>query len=150
MAKREQTAIGFDPDNIVWLRHRAATTGESMSEFLNKRVKEYREAYPDQDRVLVEQGILTTTAVSARASHDAIVEKIMAYFTENDHIMYNAKTQRKTTKQDLARIKEDLFFSKHKVDTTVEVIRPVLRDMMDTFDQKAYEKKRGIHKGAGK
>ena len=72
--------------------------------------------------------------------------KTRAYLLDNDHIMYMAKTQRKFTKKDLCKIKDEIFFSKYNADVTVVTIRKVLKEELMKFDVSKYESDRGIIK----
>jgi hypothetical protein len=142
LVKREQTAVGFDPENKRWLEKHTATTGESMSAFLNKVVMEYRDAHDQPMRD--DSGSMISVAISARKKQEEVEHQTRLYLRENDYILYMAKQQRKTTKNDLLKIKDELFFSKYKVDTTAEVIKVILRDEIEKFDVETYEKKKGI------
>jgi hypothetical protein len=143
LGKREQSAVGFDPENKRWLEAHTATTGESMADFINKRIKEWREANPDLQRNSEGQ-IVVFDSASAKQKKEADEHSIRLFLRENDHILYNGKVQRKTGKNDVLKIKDEIFFSKYKVDTTVETIRPIFRDEIERFDTLAYEKKKGI------
>jgi len=144
LVKRIQTAVGFDPINKMWLEKHTETTRESMSDFLNKRVDEYREANPDLPQS--KEAIVVHSSAAAKRKSEADENAIKLFLRENDHILYLTTRQRKTTKSDLQKIKDELFFSKYKVDTTTEVIRTVLRDEIEKFDVAAYEKRKGIKK----
>ena len=143
MVKREQSAVGFDPENKRWLERHTATTGESMADFLNKRIKEWRES--NEEIMRDDQGkIIVHSSESAKKKREADEHAVRLFLKENDHILYMGKVQRKTGKNDLLKIKDELFFSKFKVDTTVEILKPILRDEIERFDTFAYEKKKGI------
>lgn len=142
MVKREQTACGFDPVNKRYMERHTAITGESMSDFLNKRVVEYRESHPELTTD-VDGNPLTTSEVR-HAKREAVEHGIRLFLRENDHILYMAKVQHKNGKNDLLKIRDELFFSKFKVDTTSEIIKPILRDEIEKFDVVSYEKKKGI------
>lgn len=117
-----------------------------MADFINKVVKEYRAQKPDEH----EEGDVKPTIKNIVENSESKKEddkiKIRAYFKDCPHIVYMAKTQRKFKKDDLCRIKEELFFSKYNVDTTIQEIRKVLKEELDVFDVDAYEKERGIIK----
>lgn len=142
MVKREQTAIGVDPENKRWLERHTATTGESMSNFLNKRVVEWRESHPDI--TTGENGKPLTTTEARQAKREMTEHSIRLFLKENDHILYMAKVQHKMGKNDLLKIKDELFFSKYKVETNTEVIKPIFRDEIEKFDEVSYEKKKGL------
>lgn len=147
MVKREQTAVGFDPENKRWMERHTASTGQSMSDFLNKRVVEWRESHPDITNTA--DGKTLSTPELKQAKREMTEHSIRLFLKENDHILYMAKVQHKTGKNDLLRIKDELFFSKYKVETTTEVIKPIFRDEIEKFDDVAYEKKKGL-KGRSK
>jgi hypothetical protein len=125
-----------------------------MADWVNAVIKAYRE--DEVVRAALGETVITDEAAKDKESivesrleaikdkerEDAV--KVRAYLEDNAHIMYMAKTQRKFTKSDLCKIKDELFFSKYNVDTTVQVIRKVLKEEMTKFDVKAYEKERGI------
>lgn len=143
MSKREQTALGVDPENKRWLESHTATTGESMADFINKRIKEWREANPELRRD--KEGIIIATSIeTTKKKMEADDHAIRLFLRENDHILYRGKVQHKTGKNELLKIKDELFFSKYKVDATTEIIKPILRDEIERFDTMAYEKKKGI------
>lgn len=143
MSKREQTALGVDPENKRWLEVHTATTGESMADFINKRIKEWREANPELKRD--REGVIIATSIeTTRKKIEADDHAIRLFLRENDHILYRGKVQHKTGKNELLKIKDELFFSKYKVDATTEIIKPILRDEIERFDTMAYEKKKGI------
>jgi hypothetical protein len=142
LVKREQSAVGFDPDNKRFMERHTATTGESMADFLNKRIAEYREIHPEV--ATDEKGIPLSTPEALKARKDADEHSIRLFLRENDHLLYMGKVQRRTGKNDLLKIKDELFFSKYKVTTTSEIIKPLLRDEMEKFDVAAYEKKKNI------
>lgn len=150
MVRRIPSCVGFDEDNLVWLQNRP----ETMADWINSVIKEYRE----NEKVRKALG-KTVTTDEANKDKAALVEsrlgeiakkeqddeiKIRAYLNDNPHIMYMAKTQRKFTKADICKIKDELFFSKYNVDTNLQTIRKVLKDEMPKFDVKAYERERGI------
>lgn len=147
MVKREQSAVGFDPANKRFLEKRTATTGQSMADYINKLLDREREV--SELEVVDKDGIPISTPAAIRAKRDADEHSIRLFLRENDHILYAGKAHKKTGKNDLLKIKDELFFSKYKVDTSSEVIKPVLRDEIEKFDQGAYEKKRGL-KGRAK
>lgn len=150
MVKRTASCIGFDEENLIWVR----TRPEGMAEWINKVIKAYREdpsvrsvignrvlpeaAVETNDRVALEERLAALKKVEA---DDEI--KIRAYLLDNKHIMYMAKTQRKFTKKDLCKIKDELFFSKYNLDTNTTIIRKVLKEEMGKFDVKAYEREIG-------
>jgi len=141
MARRIPSCIGFDDENLTWLRHRE----DSMADFLNTLVKEYRTLKPNE--VSFEQDIKKTIAGVSESTENATEEvqvKIRAYFLDSPHIIYMAKTQRKFNKADLCRIKEELFFSKYNVEANVKEIRKILKEAIDAFDVEAYKEKVGI------
>ena len=150
MARRIPSCVGFDEANLVWLQNRP----ESMADWINSVVKAYRE----DEKVRVALGTIVTTDEAA-ADREAILTsklddiekkdkedeiKVRAYLHDNEHIMYMAKTQRKFTKADICKIKDELFFSKYNVETNVQLIRKVLKEEMQRFDVKKYELERGI------
>lgn len=140
--KREQSVVGFDSENKRWLERHTATTGESMSCFINKRVLEYRQANPD---VLVgTDGVALSTPEQVRAKREADEHSIRLFLQQNEHILYMGKVKKKTGKNDILRIKDELFFSKFKVDATSEIIKPILRDEIEKFDAVSYEKRKGV------
>lgn len=150
---RRQSCIGFDEDNLEWLRQRP----EGMAEFLNRLVRAYRNkktvqsavgndvSNPDAETEL-RQAIASVKEDVVRSKQEQ-EDKIRAYLRDFDHILYMAKTQRKFTKADLCRIKDELYFSKYNVDVTLDEIRKVLKLEMETFDVKKYEEKKGIVRG---
>jgi hypothetical protein len=146
LVKREQSAVGFDAENKRFLERHTATTGESMSDFINRRIVEWRNANPEC--VVGSDGIPLSSPEVLKARREADEHSIRLYLRENDHILYMGKVQRKTGKNDLLKIKDELFFSKYKVDTTSEIIKPILRDEIERFDVTAYEKKKGIKRRA--
>lgn len=147
---RRASCIGFDEDNLEWLRQRP----EGMAEFLNRLVRAYRNKKTVQSAVgngvsnTDEEVELRTTVARVKEeivrSKQEQEDKIRAYLRDFDHILYMAKTQRKFTKADLCRIKDELYFSKYNVDVTIDEIKKVLRSELDVFDVSEYEKKRGI------
>jgi len=147
LVKREQSAVGFDAINKRWLERHTAVTGESMSDFINKRINEWRESHPDvqtdKDGVTI-----AATPEQMKLKREADEHSIRLFLRENDHILYMGKVQHKTGKNDLLKIKDELFFSKFKVDTTSLAIKPILRDEIERFDAVAYEKKKGIKRRA--
>jgi len=150
MGRRIPSCVGFDEPNLVWLQNRP----ESMADWINAVVKAYRE--DEKVRTALGTTVTTDEAATERASilaerlddierkdkEDEI--KIRAYLLDNAHIMYMAKTQRKFTKADICKIKDELFFSKYNVETNVQLIRKILKEEMQKFDTKQYEKERGI------
>jgi len=125
-----------------------------MSDWINAVVKAYRA----DEAVRTALGNVVTTDEAALEKKDLVKAKLddiakkeqddevktRAYLKDNAHIMYMAKTQRKFTKADLCKIKDELFFSKYNVDTNIQLIRKVLKEEMQKFDVKAYEQDRGI------
>lgn len=145
--KREQSAVGFDPENKRWMERHTAATGESMADFVNKRIREYIETHPEGTTDC--DGVPLSTPEIVRAKREADEHSIRLFLRENDHLLYMGKAHKKTGKNDLLKIRDELFFSKYKVDTTSEVIKPILRDEIEKFDVAAYEKRRGL-KGRAK
>jgi hypothetical protein len=145
LVRREQTIVGLDSDNKRFCERNTASTGESMSNLVNKLLKEYREAHEPQPES--ETGSVMGLAISARRRQEETEHSIKLFLHENDYILYMAKQQRRTTKNDILRIKNELFFSKYKVDSTPEIIRRILRDEIADFDVAAYEKRKGIKPG---
>lgn len=141
MAKREQTAVGLDPENKRYCERRTARTGESMSHLINHLLKKHREENPETSDC---NGIPLSTPELQKAKRDSDEHAIRLFLRENDHILYSGKVNRKTGKNDILKIKDELFFSKYKVETTSEIIKPILRDEIERFDVAAYEKKKGI------
>jgi hypothetical protein len=114
-----------------------------MADFINKRIKEWREANPELRRD--KEGIIIATSIeTTKKKMEADDHAIRLFLRENDHILYRGKVQHKTGKNELLKIKDELFFSKYKVDATTEIIKPILRDEIERFDTMAYEKKKGI------
>ena len=125
-----------------------------MADWINAVVKAYRE----DEKVRKALGTTVTTDEAAKEKSELLAArlddiakkdledevKIRAYLTDNAHIMYMAKTQRKFTKADICKIKDELFFSKYNVDTNVQLIRKILKEEMQKFDVKKYEVERGI------
>ena len=148
--KRIQTCMGFDPDNKAFLEHRP----EGASEFVNRLIKAYRDKKTVQTAVgndVTNPDVEPELKQTVSSIKEELIrkkeeeeQKIRAYLRGASHILYMAKTQRKFTKQDLCRIKDELFFSKYNVDATVDQIRQILKSELDTFDVKAYEESRGI------
>jgi hypothetical protein len=143
-SRRIPSCIGFDEENLEWLRKRE----EGMAEFLNTLVKDYRikkpdETEPEQDP---ETGVVSTIIVDREKQKQDDEVKIHAFFQDSPHIVYMAKTQRKFKRADICRIKEELFFSKYNVDATVSEIRKILKEEMSEFNVENYEKERGILK----
>jgi len=152
MVRRITSCIGFDNDNLVWLQARP----EGMSEWINCIIKIYRE--DDKVRKVIGNNVVTPeleaerrrllesnlTELARKDIEDAIL--IRAYLLDNAHIMYMAKTQRKFTKKDLCKIKDEIFFSKYNADVTVVTIRKVLKEELMKFDVSTYEQERGIIK----
>lgn len=152
MAKRIASCIGFDDDNLRWLRDRP----EGMAEFLNRLVRAYRDKKTVQTAVgndvsnPASELELRSTVASVKEeivkSMDDDEVKIHAFLQDNSHIMYMAKTQRKFTRTDLCKIKDELYFSKYNVDATLTQIRKVLKEEMAAFNVDDYERERGILK----
>jgi len=152
MVRRITSCIGFDQDNLVWLQDRQ----EGMSEWINRIIKAYRT--DEKVRAVIGNTVITPEAAEEKrklleASLDEIAKKeqddeikTRAYLLDNDHIMYMAKTQRKFTKKDLCKIKDEIFFSKYNADVTVVTIRKVLKEELMKFDVSKYETDRGIIK----
>lgn len=150
MARRITSCIGFDQDNLLWLQARS----EGMSEWMNRVIRAYRD--DENVRKAIGNNVVTPEMEIERrkaleASLDELAKKeqndevkIRAYLLDNPHIMYMAKTQRKFTKKDLCKIKDEIFFSKYNADVTVISIRKVLKEELMTFDVNKYEKERGI------
>jgi hypothetical protein len=125
-----------------------------MADWINAVIKAYREDESVRsalgNKVTTDEAVKDKQALLASRLDDIKKKeledeiKIRAYLADNAHIMYMAKTQRKFTKADLCKIKDELFFSKYNVDTTIQLIRKVLKEEMQKFDIKAYEKERGI------
>ena len=145
--RRVLSCIGFDEDNIEWLRHRP----EGMADFLNGIVAVYRNH--DDIRKMID--LATQTKVMGSDNLQEKLEKlkaeevdnevkIKAYFEDHPEIVYMAKIIRRPTKADICKIKDNLYFSKYAVDVRVEVIKKVLRECVKTFDDKKYEKERDM------
>jgi len=152
MTKRVASCIGWDDDNLRWLRDRP----EGMAEFLNRLVRAYRDkksvqtavgndvVNPDTEVELRAAVVSVKEDIVKRQDEDEI--KIRAFLRDNSHIMYMAKTQRRFKREDICRVKDELFFSKYNVDATTVEIRRILKDEMSKFDIEAYESERGILK----
>ena len=150
MARRVPSCVGFDEPNLVWLQNRP----ESMADWINAVVKAYREDEKVRkalgntvttDEVAAERATIVASRLDDIEKKDAEDKiKVRAYLQENDYIIYMAKTQRKFTKADLCKIKDEIFFSKYNVETNVQLIREVLKEEMQKFDVKNYELERGI------
>ena len=150
MPKRIPSCIGWDEDNLEWLRERA----EGMSEFLNRLVRAYRDKKtvrsavgsdvlnPSEEVELREAVQEVKRDIAKSLTEDE--EKIHAYLQDNPHIMYMALTQRKFVKRDLCRIKDEIYFSVYNVDATLDQIKKALKEEMQKFDIKAYELERGM------
>jgi len=148
--RRIPSCIGFDEDNLIWLQART----EGMAEWINRVTRAYRE--DEKVRQAIGNNVVTEQMEAERRKHldesigelarkdkdDAV--KIRAYLLDNPHIMYMAKTQRKFTKKDLCKIKDEIFFSKYNADVTIICIRKVLKEELSTFDINKYELERGI------
>lgn len=140
MVRRIQSCIGFDEDNLEWLRLQE----ESMADMLNRLVRQERKRQHEESE---KTGVPPKTSERLeQLSRDKETEEqqIIAFFMDNPHILYMAKTQRKFTKKDLCKIKDELFFSKYNVETSVDTIKKVLRQELSKFDVKKYEEERGI------
>lgn len=152
MAKRIPSCIGFDHDNLRWLKDRP----EGMAEFLNRLVRAYRDKKTVQTAVgndvsnpAAELELKSTVASVKEDIVKSLEEddiKIHAFLKDNSHIMYMAKTQRKFTRTDLCKIKDELYFSKYNVDATLTQIRTALKEEMAIFNVEEYESARGIIK----
>lgn len=152
MARRITSCIGFDQDNLIWLQARP----EGMSEWINRVIRVYRD--DENVRKAIGNNVITPEMEEQRKkileeSLDDIAKKdqddeikIRAYLLDNAHIMYMAKTQRKFTKKDLCKIKDEIFFSKYNADVTVVTIRKVLKEELMKFDVENYQKEHGIIK----
>lgn len=150
LAKRVQSCIGFDTDNLKWLHDRP----EGMAEFLNRLVRAYRDKKTVQTAVgndVINPAAeleLKTTVASVKEDIVRMMEedevKIHAYLLDNPHIMYMALTQRKFVKKDLCKIKDELYFSKYNVDATLDQVKKALKEEMEKFDVEDYKTKRGI------
>jgi hypothetical protein len=149
MVRRIATCMGIDPENKAYLESKEDI---SAAEFVNALIREYREKEGVRTAVgeikrerpsPLSQDVVDKLEDPIAAKEEEMV-KIHAWFRDNDHILYIAKTQRKFTKKDLCRIKDDLYFSKYNVDANLQQIRKVLKEEMEIFDVKAYEASRGI------
>ena len=152
MVRRITSCIGFDHDNLLWLQSRP----EGMSEWINRIIRVYRS--DENVRKVIGNNVITPELEAENKkiledSLDDIAKKerddeimVRAYLLDNSHILYMAKTQRKFTKKDLCKIKDEIFFSKYNADVTVVTIRKVLKEELMKFDVEAYKTERGILK----
>jgi hypothetical protein len=127
-----------------------------MSEWINRVIRIYRT--DEKVRAVIGNNVITPEMEDEKrklveASLDDIEKKnqddeikTRAYLLDNAHIMYMAKTQRKFTKKDLCKIKDEIFFSKYNADVTVVTIRKVLKEELMKFDVTEYQKAHGIIK----
>jgi len=142
---RKNTCIGLDEDVMDYLKKQEV----SMAQFINSLVRMYRDKddaarkafgeikviNPISDNVMKE---LVNEDVTGKLDRGV---KIRAYFLDCPWIVYNAKTQRKFTKTDLCKIKDDLFWSKYNIDVTTLEIRTILKESIDAFDVESYLKR---------
>lgn len=148
--KRIPSCIGFDEDNLLWLRSRP----EGMAEFLNRMVRAYRSKKTVQTAVgddVLNPSMEAELKETVQAVKEEVVKalsendvKIHAFLQDNPHIMYMALTQRKFVRRDLCKIKDEIYFSKYNADVTVEQVKRALKEEMSKFDVKKYERERGI------
>lgn len=146
--RRIQSCINMDEDNIKWLKKQE----RGISKTVNDIVKVLREnadlLITVKSRVVKEgeeitEATLAANAILLKTEHERH-EKIRAFFRDQKHLVYLAKTQRKFSKAHLCRIKDELYYGKYNLLVNVDEIRKVLKEEMDTFDVAAYEKERGI------
>lgn len=147
--RKIQACVNMDEENLKWLRD----GDKGISPFINDLVTILRkdtELLKTINDKTKEAEVTPETIVAARKLMEQEREdrevKVKAYFADNPHILYMAKTQRKFKRADLCRIKEDLYFSKYNVDVGIDVIKKVLKPLIDEFDVKKYEEERGIIK----
>jgi hypothetical protein len=145
LTKRIQSAVGFDEENKLFCERHTLKTGQSMSDLINRLLKKYRDE--DEEPITLPDGKVISQHVREQLSLVALEEQAREFLRENDHFLYQAKAKGKTGKNDLIHIRDQLFFSKFKVDLPTVALKNVLRDEIEKFDVVAYEKKKGLKKG---
>jgi len=138
MERKINTCVCFTKEDLESLRKHSEETGESASLFLRRLLKEWRVANDS-----IKERPVETLSVT-KENYDEIRDKIKAFLAQREYIVYAAKAHQRLSRKDLGKIKDELFFSEFQVDTTIEVIRPVLREAMAGFDVRSYEIKQGI------
>jgi hypothetical protein len=145
--RRIQACVNMDIENKEF----ASAQPDGQSEFMNMLIRGYRSnaairtMYEGERLKGITKGGTTEEALQQIASAKIEEEqKIRAYLHDMPHIIYMAKTQRKYTKADLCKIKDELYYSKYNVDATTDTIRRVLKEEISKFDVNAYEEDRGI------
>lgn len=134
MTRRIQSVVGFDPANKKFLEDHTENTGESMSEFINRLLDKCRGKAPGE------------SSVTEVPKKDEMELKARLFLKENEHIVYRAKKQHKVAKQDILKLKDEMFFSKYKIDMTAFAIKAILRDAIEAFDVDEYEKSKNLKK----
>jgi len=145
MTRKTTTCLCISEENMEWLRSQETGISGTIGEMIDmirtdpqfataagvafsKRSGVSLEAYEATKKTLIEGKVDRTV-------------KIKAYFLDCPWIVYNAKTQRKFTKKDLCKIKDDLFWSKYNIDVTTIEIRTILKESIDAFDVESYLKR---------